>query len=255
MSSINIGIAQIRNTASLEENHQTILKCLERFKEKRIDLVVFPECGLSGFTAKMQACTQDILNPIIADLAKWSSENRICLILPTAVTDRDGKIFNSGFFINGYKTETFYKLGLTQSEKGFFSVPSNYKKEIYEHKDFRFMPLICKEAQDLPWTYFTDGELDFILWPGYWGWTKDEDWHEEKIISANMDKWKIPLIQSNFSYNDKIDARSSGPHGQSVVIDRHNTIYYRAGYDIEECFKITLEKTDSVVNLISFEEL
>jgi hypothetical protein len=60
-----------------------------------------------------------------------------------------------------------------------------------------------------PWEFFKDGEVDVVLWPGYWGWEQGEEWNE----SCQASQWKVPLIQANFAFNDVGDERTRGPHG------------------------------------------
>ncbi len=79
--------------------------------------------------------------------------------------------------------------------------------------------LICFEIEHAPWTYFKNGSVDAILWPGHWGWTLDDKWPEEKQLGKpnqvfmNMISWQMPILQSNFSQNDLDGHKGAGPEG------------------------------------------
>lgn len=243
---IRIGVAQICNSTSLEQNVHNIRQCLKVFESTPVDLVLFPECALSGFSSQIGKCNPDVLGKYLNEFRQWSSAHHKMLIIPSAVAD--GKIYNSGYVFFEDYMEQFYKVGLTDSEKKFFSVPEDYKKQIFELKGYKFSLLICLEAQLDASAYFSQGELDFVLWPGYWGWEKSDEWSAHKSdgsdnqVYLNVDYWSVPLIQANFSHNDDDDDfRKTGPHGLSVVVDQENKLVYRASYEEQECFVVELD--------------
>jgi len=62
---LKIGVAQIRNCVDVEENFLTILKCLKAFEFNKPDVILFPECSLSGFSSKIKDSTLDVLKPYL----------------------------------------------------------------------------------------------------------------------------------------------------------------------------------------------
>ena len=254
---IRIGVAQIKNSIDLKENLKNVKKCLGIFQDTNADLVLFPECSLSGFSAKIGECSLDSMNSYLDELKLWSKLNKKMLILPTAL--REDKIYNTGFAFHNGTMERFYKVGLTESEKQFFSVPVGYKKKVFTLKGYKFISLICLEAQLNPELYFSYGDVDFILWPGYWGWEKSDKWEaiksngEENFVFTNSAMWSVPLIQSNFAYNDLGDDRVKGPHGLSIVVDKENDLKFRASYEQQECFVVELDKK-KIYNCYSLEK-
>jgi predicted amidohydrolase len=245
---VSIGVAQIKNSTELAENYQTIKACLEMFKSSNADLILFPECSLSGFSSKIGECTTESISMYLDELQNWSSKHNKMIVLPTAL--RENKIFNTGFIFQSGSIDQFYKVGLTESEQGFFSVPDNYKKRPYTVNNYSFIPLICLEAQEKSDLYFKKNDVDFVLWPGYWGWDAESKWSshandgKENLVFTNVSSWKVPLIQSNFAFNDIGDDRSNGPHGQSVVVDKNNELVYQASYEKQECFIVELNDGD-----------
>lgn len=242
---ISVGVAQILNTVSLERNLETARKFLRRFAFEKADLVLFPECGLSGFSTRAGECSRDRLAAVLGELEGWSRETGISVVLPSILRE-EREVFNAGFWISPSGTETFFKVGLTAAERTFFSAPSRSPK-VFAVGDFRFGLLICCEAQEPASTYFREGDVDAILWPGYWGWTVEDGWDAMDLngrpnrIFANMDVWKRPLIQSNFAGND-VEGGQGGPQGLSLVIDADNRVAHRARHSVESGFLVILEK-------------
>lgn len=242
---IKIGIAQIKNSIEIEENFSSIMKALIKFQSTDTDLILFPECSLSGFSAKIKECTLDLIKDHLLEIENWSNKFNKYVVLPTALVD--GKIYNSGFIFGNGEIERFYKLGLTKSEQNFFSIPELPSKKVFRIKEYNIAILICFELQMEPWQFFKEGEADLILWPGYWGWEKDDTWNEFKkdsepnLLYRNMEQWKLPLIQSNFAFNDLSDYRGAGPHGLSMFVDSNNTLFAHGEFESESCYQISVD--------------
>ncbi len=193
-------------------------------------------------------------------ISAWSQRTGINVILPTALV-QDTKIYNSGYWFNGNDVTQFYKIGLTDSEKKFFSIPDKIESKVFNINSFNLAILICFEAEHTPTTYFQKDEADIILWPGYWGWTQEDNWDENKEkeikhkIFSNMSEWRVPLIQSNFSTNDLMDHRGTGPQGLSHVIDEENKLIYRGVHLKDEAFIVNLTKVNNKTTITSCKTL
>lgn len=255
---ISIGIAQIPNSTDVPKNFAAIQAQLAAFAKTQVDLILFPECGLSGFSAKMRECTTDVLQPYLKQIASWVHETGIEVVLPTAMVE-DSKIYNSGFWFKQNSSQKFYKLGLTDSEKKFFSVPEETSAKVFKIKDYNLGLLVCFEVELQPWTHFQSGEVDAILWPGYWGWTTESTWEEKRDearanpIFANMKEWQVPLLQANFAYNDLDGHKGAGPEGLSFIVNHDNTLMYKGPHAKSEGFVVRLQKSEgrTVVESIS----
>lgn len=237
------GVSQIKNSTNIEQNFESIMRSLTWFQSTDAKIILFPECSLSGFSGKIKECTPELLAPYLEKVERWSFENNKVVILPTAIFD--GDIYNTGFvFCQGQRSQ-FYKVGLTESEKKFFSLPKNSTQKVFEIDGLKIGILICYEAQMEPWQFFNEGEVDLILWPGYWGWKEDDEWAElkkegeENLIFKNMKQWKVPLIQSNFAYNSPEITSSTRPSGLSFFIDEENELVARGSFKKESCHLLT----------------
>lgn len=252
--SLNIGVAQIANSTDLEKNFKSIDGFLSLFEKEKVDVVLFPECSLSGFSSKIKECSLEVLGPYLDKIHAWSKRTGVHTVLPTAFV-KEGRVYNSGYWFHKEGSHQFYKMGLTESEKPFFSTPTKEDPKVISVKNFNLAILICFEAQHEPFTYFNKNEADVILWPGYWGWTKEDTWSEEDKVHSNMKAWQTPLIQSNFSMNDLNDHRSSGPQGLSHVINSDNQLIYRGAHLEDEAFIVRVTKANNQAIITSCESL
>ena len=141
LMTLKVGIAQTPNTTSLEKNFASIASFLKRFEARGVELILFPECSLSGFSSKMKDCNREVLNPYLTQIQTWTDRSGIEVVLPTAIVE-NGQVFNSGFWFKRGNALQFYKTGLTDSEKKFFSVPNASVSKVFELKGIRFAILI-----------------------------------------------------------------------------------------------------------------
>ena len=263
---IHITVSQMKNSIELEKNFSSILKTLALVENSNTDVVLFPECALSGFSSKMKECTPDRIKPYLDKVENWSRKTNKHIILPTALyvnqndNLNDNKIYNTGYIFGLNKREQFFKIGLTDSEKKFFSKPKIETSKVFRIKGYNFALLICYEAQMDSYSLFKEGEADIILWPGYWGWEKGASWQsttkddKPQFIYQNMENWKVPLIQSNFSFNDLGDNSAKGPHGLSMFVNSDNKLFSQGEYDKEACYKISIN-SKHIIDFIKLGDL
>lgn len=245
MVPMKVGIAQIKNTVSIDENIKNIEQALEVFRTSAVDLILFPECALSGFSAKMKDCTPILIEPMLQKIQAWAHLWNKTVVLPTALCV-DQKIYNTGFILSSEARTQFYKLVLTESEKNFFSTPTESTAKTFTCKGLKFALLICYEAELDPWTFFAHGEIDCILWPGYWGWEEKDEWSALKSdgtpnkIFDNMKHWQVPLIQANFACNELAGHTGAGPMGLSIYVDKENQLKARGDFNRPSCHEYVI---------------
>lgn len=257
---INVGIAQIPNSPDIQKNYSAIASLLNRFEKTDADLVVFPECSLSGFTSRMKDSSESTLFPYLELIQSWVTKTGIEVVLPTAISENE-KVFNSGFWIKPTSRQKFYKTGLTESERKFFSIPQEPTSKVFSMKGYSFGLLVCFEAEHSPWSFFEKNQVDAILWPAYWGWSVDEIWGPHKgsqkvnPIFNNMAAWKIPLLQANFSMNDLGGSTGAGPEGLSFIIDADNQLVHRGPHLRSDGFLVKLLKDDQGTRILGISDL
>ncbi|MNK01153.1 hypothetical protein D3C87_189470 [compost metagenome] len=208
----------------------------------------------------MKECTPQSLKYYFEEIQKWVQKTGKEVVLPTAIAE-DGQVYNSGWWFKTNEVHSFYKTGLTDSEKGFFSLPKTEHSKLFEIKDFTFAILICFEAEHQPWTYFRPNEVDAILWPGYWGWDLESKWTAEKEagkpneIFNNVNQWKRPVLQSNFAYNDLEGHQGAGPEGLSFIINSDNKLLYRGAHQKADGLLIELTKKEGLTTISNYKVL
>jgi predicted amidohydrolase len=117
---MKVGAAQIRVSADIQKNLEKTALYVEEARRKRLDLVVFPECSLTGYQPHMKAAppgfgeVQEALDRVRA-LAR---EARVSLVIG-ASRPQCGKLFNSSIAISrsGRVANTYDKLHLMPEEK------------------------------------------------------------------------------------------------------------------------------------------
>jgi predicted amidohydrolase len=228
---VKIASIQIPNSLSVEENFIHILNSLQTAILKECELIVFPECSLSGFTSEMKKCSMDFLKPYLDQIREISLKKNITIILPSANVE-NSKTYNAIFIFDSNQMTIQYKVGLTESEKKFFSIPEIKHSKIFTTKGIRIGILICFEAQQSPFSFIKEGDVDLILWPGYISSGTKKDWNavEKNEVYENMTHWKVPLIQSNFSFNHSSIGKDRGPDGHSIILDKNNNLVQRGKY-------------------------
>ncbi len=50
---IKVGVTQIKNSISIKDNFYSIMRALKHFQLTDTDLILFPECSLSGFWKRL----------------------------------------------------------------------------------------------------------------------------------------------------------------------------------------------------------
>jgi predicted amidohydrolase len=248
---MRIAICQIENSADLHENMQTIYRhCSVHSSD--CDLIAFPECALTGFSPRI-SFDEELVSSHFADLTQLCVDTDTTVFLPSVVPCEEGR-YNSGYIFHpdGERTQ-FFKEGLTDSERQFFTPGTNASRT------FRVLGqsvafLLCMEASEEPWKYLSpDEHFDVILWPAYWGWRGEVRWDESleqlsKKVYLNMGEWKTPLLQVNYAFNSPSDKRKTGPEGLSVVVDGGNRLVHKGPHKRESVSIIIVgEKGELVV--------
>lgn len=219
---MKVGIYQLRNHRNMGLNKALISEALLLGARHGVDVAVFPECMLTGFSAKPEGCTWSDVESYIEEVTALAVEHNMSVMLPSILEEQE-RFFNMGWWISSSGECLEYgKRGLTQSEERFFTrFPLVQNQRIFHHGACRFGVVICREVADEDGAYFSAQETDIVLWPTYWRW--DERWHDAQTVLARSarrysEQISQLMIQCNYSHNEE-DERSSGPNGRSVVID------------------------------------
>ena len=227
---MNIGVAQIPNTSSHETNLANIVEALKTHSEQGSELVIFPECALSGYSPALLKCEAELLANLLASVKDTCKRNSIAALVPT-LTFRGKDRLNSVVLISeaGEELERFFKIGFTPTDEKIFSQVEHHSRS-FNFKGFNIGVLICAEISDDPWKYLDrDTKYDAIVWPGMWGWRDDLDWKDPKPsngleIIESVSSWETCLIQANFSETEGMPYPAGFGGGRSFVINKDKSI-------------------------------
>jgi len=231
MNTLTVALLQLPNSTDITLNTKRALRALAMCEREGADLIVFPECFLTGFTAKLEPCAQKDLEPSIAAIEDAAREVGVHVVLPSARVDDTGRVENMGWWLDGHRREPFYKAGLTESELRFFAKPEHPGARTFEVCGYTVGLLLCREIADPIEHYIAAPEQpDCLIWPAYFKWDEEFVWGSDEQgelmagACAIVERLGIPLLQSNYCYNDETTIRSTGPDGRAVVIARDNTL-------------------------------
>ncbi len=66
-----------------------------------------------------------------------------------------------------------------------------------------------------------------------------------------MAQWKMPILQSNFAYNDLNGHKGAGPEGHSFVINQSNELIYKGAHLKAGCHIVRLDKLNGPAVVVS----
>ncbi len=243
MSTVTVGLTQLPNHTDTGANAARILGAIAQWGARGVDLVVFPECALTGFSARHGDATPETIRAHVDAIERAAITQGLAVVLPSARLDGDEAI-NSGWWLGaGLERSRFDKTGLTESERLYFTAPESPGVRVVEVGGARFGVLICREVDDDPERYLGDDPPDVVLWPGYWGWDAEDGWDPEVggayALTRRLER---PLLQATFSRNEGTTHRGAGPHGLSVVVGRGNELARRGPWGEDAGIEVTLTR-------------
>ena len=150
--SISVGIANINpKTKNLEENKNNIIKALNLFSQKKVNLVIFPEYCLSGyFWENEKECKSYMDETCLDHLTDWLDE-----IVRSYVNETFQYIVFNGLKKNRKDTNKFFNMSFILDQTGnYFNKDKTYKKT--------FLPRLEEK-------YISSGINDTLVLKTAWG--------------------------------------------------------------------------------------
>ncbi|NNG67677.1 NAD+ synthase [Caldanaerobacter subterraneus] len=260
---MKIALAQINPVVGdIKHNCEKIVKYIEKAKEEKADLVVFPELSTVGYPPKDFLFVKDFIktNEEMINKIILPATDEIAVILGTVRKDENKNLYNSAFFVcNREIIEIFDKTLLPNydvfDEKRYFS-PSSQIKTV-EFKGVKVAVNICEDAWkgyvfEPSANYSVDVlEEQFKLKPDIFINISASPYHLGKhrtrlgIMKEKTDKYGIPFVYVNqVGANDELIF-----DGNSFVLNEKGKEVIRLK-GFEEDFKVV-----ELQNLEDFEEL
>ena len=153
---MRIGIVQMSLYPNLQNNTKKILSCIIRASKRKIQLLCFPECALTGYIVDHHKTRMDNVREEISKIQKASNKYGISLVVGTSWScgnrkynkkDKTKKIYNAAVIIRPHsKIKLYFKNDLTEFDKKYFSKGNS--KVVFNVEGIRCGVLICRDQNN-----------------------------------------------------------------------------------------------------------
>lgn len=144
-----MGVVQMRVTTNLDTNTKTIISHLRQASARRISLLCFPECSLSGYIINHEKLDYESIYQSVIELQKESDRFNISLLIGTPWRSRS-KFFNAAFVIKPKSgiIRKYYKTDLTEYDRKYFSKGTTSTCPYWTHQGIKCGVLICRDQNN-----------------------------------------------------------------------------------------------------------
>lgn len=223
-------------SATILKNRQAMQSIL-RDQVEAESLILFPECALTGFHRALKAVAiQSDIEENCAILQRDCDEKNVAIVFGTPWFLGDGIVNAAVYLAPNAPREVASKVGLTESERLFFSPGRG--RPVYQWRGKRFSIVFCREVLDDQDSGLELAEqLDFILWPGYIAWSDDPENYFEAARNI-AEKHRCAIYQCNWP--DSLNDPQQKKMGGSLVIGASGETIDRAAFDNSALLKVAL---------------
>ena len=239
---VNMGVVQMRVTTELETNVRTIISYVRNASQRRISLLCFPECCLSGYIVNLAKLDYKAIAQSLIELQEVSNRFNVTLLIGTPWKSQ-GKIFNAAFTIkpeSGIITK-YYKNDLTDYDVRFFSKGTSTKSPIWNHQGVKCGVLICRDQNNpLLALRYKRNNVNVLFYLSSHHYTNREALYKERRNRS------FPIVRAaeNMMYVAKSDAvgEQNGliSMGSSIIVDPQGRVIAEAENGREELLKFSL---------------
>lgn len=248
-----VGICQIPNSADISGNSDAIEFAMLKFKNEGVDLVVTPECALSGYTPALLNIGFAEIESATSRLSRACERLSIDLLLGVPVGVSGTKPKNSVLHIDsrGIKRDSVSKQIFTPTDEMFF-VRDSKPRLNFRVKDKQVGVVICAEAVEAIDEFdqhFVDAS--FIVWPGMWAWPSSEQRSAQQSsndlkLKQNQARWARPVLQANFSFTEGFPNPPGFESGQSHVFTSTGEVSFQAAKSQNDLFVAVFNDSERV---------
>lgn len=233
----SIGIVQMKLSDNITKNVEKILRYLNYADKKRIFLLCFPECALSGYVTDHSRTKFESIKHGISNLQIASNQSGVSLLVGTPWYSNN-KIYNSAALIRPQAAIRFYhKNNLTEYDKKYFSKGNSTLS--FRINGISCGVLICRDQNDPSLAKkYKNANILFYLSSHYY--SKDEALRKHRKNKA------FPIVRAieNKIYVAKADAvgKQNGQIciGSSMVVTPQGYVIAEAKRHKEEILEFNL---------------
>lgn len=226
VSRLRIGIVQMSLSQDLSTNSKSILKYIERARSKKMRLLCFPECALTGYIRDHRQVIANDVSTEISNLQKASDSSDVALIVGSSLPLGD-KIYNTAFIIRPHtRIKKYFKRTLTDYDKKYFA-HGMANLQSFRIRGVNCGVLICRDQNDpmLPKRFKRISVLIYLS--SHYYRYKELEYKERKNKA-------FPIVRAieNKVYVAKADAVGSQDglvsRGTSMIVDPSGTVIAEA---------------------------
>lgn len=231
-----IVLVQFSMAESIQENLSRMRSILLEKTEPGA-LVLFPECALTGFHKGLKEITvRETIQEAQASLQALCDQRNQSLVIGCPWFPKESQdIWNAALVLKaGEKPQVAAKIGLTASERSFFTPGT--ERPVFSWRGKRFSILFCREIlDDLNPGLDLQDDLDFLLWPGYIAWSDDPENYRE--AARDLAKHHgCPIYQCNWP--NSLNNPNQRGMGGSLVISSDGRILLQGPFDTAQCLTV-----------------
>lgn len=235
---LKVATVQMRSSFVVTENKAKIIRSLEMLADQGVQVAVFPECALTGYsTDKNFRVSAEAVGEAEREIAAVCARRRIATIVGT-VYEAGGKVFNAALVVNS-KGETVERYGKLQVAGEPWATPGNHVA-LFELEGVLSTVIICHDerypefvrlpamagARVVYYISHESGMRQEQKLPGY---------RAQMMARAVENQIHAVAVNAPGNVED-----NSGSHGQSRIINREGNILREASIYGEDVLVETL---------------
>jgi predicted amidohydrolase len=237
VSGLRIGVVQMRLATDLCVNYNNIIKYIRLARSKKITLLCFPECALTGYIRDHRKVAPRDVYDAISKLQKASDSTGVALVVGSSLPWKD-RIYNAALIIRPHgRMRRYLKHTLTDYDRKYFAQGTSFHG--FSVRGVNCGALICRDQSDpiLP-RRFKKVRVLFYLSSHYY--KQDELKYKERKNKA------LPIARAieNRAYVAKADAVGTqgglASVGTSMIVDPRGVVVAEAPRNKEALLELDL---------------
>lgn len=235
---LKVATVQMRSSFDVAANTAKIVKSLEELAGQGVQVAVFPECALTGYsTDKSFRVAAEAVGEAEREIAAVCARRKIAAIVGT-VYEAGGKVFNAALVVNS-KGETVERYGKLQLAGEPWATPGNHMA-LFELEGVLSTVIICHDER----------YPEFVRLPAMAGarvvyYISHESGMRQEQKLAGYRAQMMARAVENQMYAVAANAPgnvedNSGSHGQSRIINREGNVLREASIYGEDVLVETL---------------
>ncbi len=235
---LKVATVQMRSSFDVGANKAKILRSLESLADQGVQVAVFPECALTGYsTDKSFRVAAEAVGEAEREIAAVCARRKIAAIVGT-VYEAGGKVFNAALVVNS-KGETVERYGKLQLAGEPWATPGNHMA-LFELEGVLSTVIICHDER----------YPEFVRLPAMAGarvvyYISHESGMRQEQKLAGYRAQMMARAVENQMYAVAANAPgnvedNSGSHGQSRIVNREGNILREASIYGEDVLVETL---------------